>query len=137
MRTTTRQSHDAASGARQCPPHDVEALKNGVLQATALRCRQPRPRHVAKVEWNYVRDRAFQGCGGKLCVPKMASTIATNRAQYWRDRAEEVRLLGEGMTHAEARRQLTTLAAGYERMAEHAERGRHAGNTNLPTRDDV
>ena len=42
-------------------------------------------------------------------------------AQYWRDRAEEARLHAAEMTHPPARREMLLVAAGYRRMAQHAE----------------
>jgi hypothetical protein len=42
-------------------------------------------------------------------------------AQYWQDRAEEARLQAEEMTHPPARREMLQIAAGYRRLAEHAQ----------------
>ena len=45
-----------------------------------------------------------------------------NNAQHWRDRAEEARAHAEQMNDPEAKRQMFEIAAGYERLAERAER---------------
>ena len=42
-------------------------------------------------------------------------------AQYWLDRAEEARLQAEEMTHPPAKREMLQIAAGYRRLAQHAE----------------
>ena len=42
-------------------------------------------------------------------------------AQYWLDRAEEARLHAEEMTHPPAKREMLLIAAGYQRLAQHAE----------------
>jgi hypothetical protein len=47
----------------------------------------------------------------------------TADAQYWLDRAEEARLHAEEMTHPPAKREMLQIAAGYQRLAQHAEEG--------------
>ena len=42
-------------------------------------------------------------------------------ASYWLDRAEEARRQAEEMTHPPAKREMLVIAAGYERLAQHAE----------------
>jgi hypothetical protein len=42
-------------------------------------------------------------------------------AQYWQERAEEARLQAEEMTHPPAKREMLLIAAGYQRLAQHAE----------------
>jgi hypothetical protein len=42
-------------------------------------------------------------------------------AQYWLDRAEEARLQAEEMTQPAAKREMLLIAAGYRRLAQHAE----------------
>jgi hypothetical protein len=42
-------------------------------------------------------------------------------AQYWLDRAEEAHLQAEEMTHPPAKREMLQIAAGYRRLANHAE----------------
>jgi hypothetical protein len=43
-------------------------------------------------------------------------------AEYWRGRAEEARTLAEEMHSPETRRQMLEIAAGYDRLAQWAER---------------
>jgi hypothetical protein len=43
-------------------------------------------------------------------------------ARYWRDRAEEARLMAEGMRHPPARKVMQDVAHSYDQMAELAER---------------
>jgi hypothetical protein len=43
-------------------------------------------------------------------------------AEYWRNRAEEVRKLAETMKHKEARERLQQIASEYDNLAEWAER---------------
>jgi hypothetical protein len=45
-----------------------------------------------------------------------------NEAARLLDRAEEARLIGEGMLHANTRLQMLKLAETYRRLAEHARR---------------
>ena len=42
-------------------------------------------------------------------------------AAYWRKRAEESRLIAEGMRDPEAKRMLLNIAAGYDHLAARAE----------------
>jgi hypothetical protein len=44
-----------------------------------------------------------------------------NNAQHWRDRAEEARVIANGMHDEVARRQMFAIADGYDRLAERAE----------------
>jgi hypothetical protein len=44
-----------------------------------------------------------------------------NNAKHWRDRAEEARANAEQMNDLEAKRQMSEIAAGYERLAQRAE----------------
>jgi hypothetical protein len=57
----------------------------------------------------------------------MTSDLLTN-AQYWRDRAEEMRVLAERNVHAEIKRLLKKLVADYEVLARRAEE-RRRGST--------
>ncbi len=50
----------------------------------------------------------------------------TYDAQYWQSRAEKARRRAEQMMTEEARREMFAIAAGYERLAQHAE-GRTSG----------
>jgi hypothetical protein len=50
----------------------------------------------------------------------MTSNLLTN-PQYWRDRAEEIRVLAERSVHAETKRMLETIVADYELLALRAE----------------
>ena len=42
-------------------------------------------------------------------------------AKHWLDRAEEARRQADELTHPPARREMLLIAAGYERLAQHAE----------------
>ena len=42
-------------------------------------------------------------------------------ARYWLDRAEEARLQAEDLTHPPAKREMLLIAAGYRRLAAHAQ----------------
>jgi hypothetical protein len=42
-------------------------------------------------------------------------------AQYWLDRAEEAWVQAEEMTHPPAKREMLQIAAGYRRLAQHAD----------------
>ena len=42
-------------------------------------------------------------------------------AQHWLDCAEEARLQAEEMTHPPAKREMLMIAAGYQRLGQHAE----------------
>jgi len=42
-------------------------------------------------------------------------------AQFWLDRAEEAQLQAEELTHPPARREMLMIAAGYRRLAQHAQ----------------
>jgi hypothetical protein len=46
-------------------------------------------------------------------------------AAQWRERAEETRVLAEGMVSEEARRDMLEIARQYDKLAEHAERQRN------------
>jgi hypothetical protein len=46
----------------------------------------------------------------------MTSNLLTN-PQYWRDRAEEIRVLAERSTHPETKRMLENIVIDYERLA--------------------
>jgi hypothetical protein len=41
--------------------------------------------------------------------------------EHWRERAEEARTIAEQMHTEDAKRQMLSIARGYDRMAEHAE----------------
>jgi hypothetical protein len=45
-----------------------------------------------------------------------------NDPRHWRNRAEEVRVLAEGMNDAKTRPIMTRLADGWDKMADRAER---------------
>jgi hypothetical protein len=47
---------------------------------------------------------------------------ATHEPEYWLKRAEEARAQARDMVTPEARREMLLIAAGYQRLAEHAER---------------
>ncbi len=49
----------------------------------------------------------------------MASTM--HYVRYWLARAEDARRQAEEMTHAPAGREILQVAAGYHRLAKHAE----------------
>ena len=42
-------------------------------------------------------------------------------AQYWLGLAQEARLQANQMTHADARREMLTIAAAYEKLAKHVD----------------
>jgi hypothetical protein len=50
----------------------------------------------------------------------MTSDLLTN-PQYWRDRAEEIRVLAERSVYPETKRMLETLVVDYELLAQRAE----------------
>jgi hypothetical protein len=50
----------------------------------------------------------------------MTSDLLTN-PQYWRDRAEEIRVIAERSVHAETKRALEKLVSDYELLALRAE----------------
>jgi hypothetical protein len=50
----------------------------------------------------------------------MTSNLLTN-PQYWRDRAEEIRVLAERSVHTETKRMLETIVSDYELLARRAE----------------
>jgi hypothetical protein len=50
----------------------------------------------------------------------MRDGLMTN-AKHWRDRAEEARANAEQMNDPEAKRQMSEIVAGYERLAQRAE----------------
>ena len=53
----------------------------------------------------------------------MTDTISTYEdARYWRDRAEEMRMVAEGMQSEQNKKIALRLAADYDRLAVHAER---------------
>jgi hypothetical protein len=55
--------------------------------------------------------------------PDRAMSLALiNSPGHWRDRAEEARRIAEDMADGDARRMMLDIAAGYERLAEHAEK---------------
>jgi hypothetical protein len=47
--------------------------------------------------------------------------VAFGTSQHWRNRAEEARSLGEGMTDEAAKRAMLDIARNYEKIAERAE----------------
>jgi hypothetical protein len=47
---------------------------------------------------------------------------ATHEPEYWLNRAEEARARARDMGTPEARREMLLIAAGYQCLAEHAER---------------
>jgi len=53
----------------------------------------------------------------------VTDTISTYEdARYWRDRAEEMRMVAEGMESEQNKKVALRLAADYDRLAMHAER---------------
>ena len=53
----------------------------------------------------------------------MTDTLSTyDDARQWRDRAEEMRLVAEGMRNEQNRKLALRIAADYDRLAMHAER---------------
>jgi hypothetical protein len=44
-----------------------------------------------------------------------------DNARYWRERAEESRVLAKGLTDPEAKRMMRDVVETYERLARHAE----------------
>jgi len=51
------------------------------------------------------------------------ATLSSNAydTQYWLERADEAPRQAEGMTHPPAKRDMLPIAAGYERLTQHAE----------------
>ena len=47
----------------------------------------------------------------------------SKRGRKWRARAEECRTIAERCNNAETREMMLRVASGYDRMAEHADRG--------------
>jgi len=45
--------------------------------------------------------------------------ITLRTAQYWHERAEEVRVIAETMVETETKRTMIAIAKGYDRLAEH------------------
>jgi hypothetical protein len=45
-----------------------------------------------------------------------------NNAAYWRERASESRAVADGMKDPVAKQTMLNIAAGYDHLAEHAER---------------
>jgi len=43
-------------------------------------------------------------------------------AEYWRDKADEVRAIANGMKDEETKRMMAKLASDYDRLSKHAER---------------
>jgi RNA polymerase sigma-70 factor, ECF subfamily len=60
--------------------------------------------------------------------------IRPHEPEYWLDRAAEARAQAKDMITPEARREMLLIAAGYQRVAEHAERT--AGKKSPPNADD-
>jgi len=56
----------------------------------------------------------------------VTSDLLTN-SQYWRDRAEEIRVLAERYAHPETKRMLQGLVADYEVLAQRAEKRLRGG----------
>ena len=54
----------------------------------------------------------------------MAETHILDDAKHWRDRAEEVRSLADGMSDPMTRRMLSGVADDYEKLAKRAEERR-------------
>ena len=52
-----------------------------------------------------------------------------NDPSHWRDRAEEARRIAEDMADKEAQRMMLNIAAGYDRLAQHAEERTLTGKT--------
>jgi hypothetical protein len=59
----------------------------------------------------------------------MTSDLLTD-PQYWRDRAEEIRVLAERTVDTETKRMLETLVADYELLARRAEERLRGGTPN-------
>jgi len=58
----------------------------------------------------------------------MTDTTATfDDARQWRDRAEEMRMVAEGMQNEQNKKIALRLAADYDRLAVHAERRARRG----------
>jgi predicted secreted protein len=52
--------------------------------------------------------------------------------QYWRDRAEETRVLAERMGDADARETMLRIARGYDRLAARAARAEASATESAP-----
>ena len=52
-----------------------------------------------------------------------------NDPAHWRDRAEEARRIAEEMVDPDAKRMMLNIAAGYDRLAQHAETRLLTGKT--------
>jgi hypothetical protein len=59
---------------------------------------------------------------GEKRRPRAMAVALMNDPSHWRDRAEEARRIAEDMVDPEPRRMMLDIAAGYERLAEHAKK---------------
>ena len=59
----------------------------------------------------------------------MAETHILDDPKHWRDRAEKVRSLADGMNDPETRRRLASVADDYEKLAKRAEERRGKTST--------
>ena len=59
---------------------------------------------------------------GEKRRPRAMAVALMNDPAHWRDRAEEARRIAEDMADREARRMMLDIDAGYDRLAEHAEK---------------
>jgi hypothetical protein len=60
----------------------------------------------------------------------MSLALLTN-PQYWRDRAEEVRVIAERMRDSENKRMMQNIVIGYELLAERAEERLRGNRSSL------
>ena len=60
----------------------------------------------------------------------MTSALLTN-PEYWRDRAEEVRVIAERMRDSENKRMMQNIVIGYELLAERAEERLRGNRSSL------
>ena len=57
------------------------------------------------------------------------SMALINDPKHWRERAEEARRIAEDMADQEAKRMMLSIAAGYDRLAQHADTRLLTGET--------
>lgn len=62
-------------------------------------------------------------------VPGMPRSLADN-AGHWRERSEEIRLLGEDIKDPQTRAAILKIAEDYEKLAKRAEIRTHGGKTH-------
>ena len=60
------------------------------------------------------------------------SMALINDPRHWRERAEEARRIAEDMADPDAKRMMLIIAAGYDRLAQHADTRLLTGTCRMP-----